>query len=453
MTPPPGPPNERPSIQIRARLWRPRVHAPLREAAIDPAPPPSAPPARICLSPGSVDGGGIGIVMLTLAEEFLARGIAVDLLVSAPARPARPLPPGLNVIVIGRRARRSLPRAVAYLRRARPEAIIAARGYINLMMLAAHRLSGLRRSCRLIWTFHTHRSMQMSRSRGVDRLADGLVLRLLARADARVAVSQGVAEDLRRAAGGRAPPVAVIENPAWSAARAALAQAPCPHPWLAARPARGAAGLAAGFPTAAPPDPVADDSGAGGAGGAAGDGPVILAAGRLTAQKDFPTLLRALALARDVRPGLRLLLLGEGPERPALEALRDELGLGGAVEMPGHAANPLAHFARGDLFVLSSLWEGFALVLVEALGAGIRVVSTDCPAGPAEVLEGGRLGRLVPPGDAAALAAAMLATLAAPHDPAPGRARAEDFSAARAAEAYLALPAKAPGGKGRNGPA
>lgn len=390
--------------------------------------------------------------MLNLAEAFLAQGIAVDLLVSAPARPGRPLPAGLDVVEIGRRARRSLPRAVAYLRSARPDAIISARGYINLMMLAAHRLSRLGPACRLVWTFHTHRSMQISRSRGLDRLAEALVLRLLARADARVAVSRGVAEDLLRAAGPKAAPVTVIENPAWGAGQAALALAPCPHPWLAGRPARGG-----GVPPSPPeaggatepaeahsagrPDPWSGPAGgaAGPLAGATSGGPVVLAAGRLVPQKDFPTLLRAFALARTARPDLRLLLLGEGPERPALEALRDALGLGGAVDMPGHAANPPAHFARGDLFVLSSLWEGFALVLVEALGTGIPVVSTDCPAGPAEVLEGGRLGRLVPPHDPAALARAMLAALAAPHDPAPGLAAAERYSAARAAAAYLAL--------------
>lgn len=392
------------------------------EALIDPSPPhpPAVNPARICLSAGSVDGGGIGVVMLTLAEEFLARGIAVDLLVSAPARPARPLPAGLGVVVIGRRARRSLPRAVAYLRSARPEAVISARGYVNLLMLAAHRLSGLGRACQLVWTFHTHRSTQLSRARGISRMVDALMPRLLGRVDARVAVSQGVAEDLRAAAGEGAPRITVIENPAWSAGRAALALAPCPHPWLGARPARGG------------PERSGEKA-------AAREGAVVLAAGRLVAQKDFPTLLRAMAKARVGKPDLRLILLGEGPERPALEALRAALGLGAVVDMPGHVENPLAYFARGDLFVLSSLWEGFALVLVEALGAGIPVVSTDCPAGPAEVLDGGRLGRLVPPGDAEALAEAMLATLAAPYDPGPGIAGAGRYGADRAAEAYLAL--------------
>lgn len=347
--------------------------------------------------------------MLNLAEEFLARGIAVDLLVAAEA-PGRALPAGLGVVPVGRRARHALPRTVAYLRRARPDAVISARSYINLMMLAAHRMSGLGPGCRLVWTFHTHRSMQISRSRGIDRIAEVIALRCLDLADARVAVSAGVAADLARAAGPRAPAVTVIENPAWSAARAAALRAPCPHPWLSARPP-------------------------GGRGGA----PVLLAAGRLAPQKDLPTLLRAFAMARASRPDLRLLILGEGAERGRLAALAAELGLDGALDMPGQVDNPLAYMARADLFVLSSLWEGFAMVLVEALGAGAPVVSTDCPAGPAEVLEDGRLGRLVPSADPGALAAAMLETLAAPPDPAPGRAAAERFSAARAADRYLAL--------------
>jgi glycosyltransferase involved in cell wall biosynthesis len=170
-----------------------------------------------------------------------------------------------------------------------------------------------------------------------------------------------------------------------------------------------------------------------------------MGAGRLVRQKDFPTLVRAFAQARRRRP-LRLLIAGgaDNPARTAerqaeLATLAGELGVAGDVELPGHVANPVALMARAGVFALSSAWEGFGNVLVEALACGTPVVSTDCPSGPAEILAGGRFGRLVPVADPAAMAAAIEATLAAPPDPGPLRARAQDFSAERAADAYLAL--------------
>ena len=117
--------------------------------------------------------------------------------------------------------------------------------------------------------------------------------------------------------------------------------------------------------------------------------------------------------------------------------LAAELGIGCDVELPGFAPNPLAYMARAAVFVLSSTWEGFGNVLVEALACGCPVVSTDCPSGPAEILDRGRYGRLVPVGDDAAMAEAILATLDAPPDPNVLRARGGLFSADRAVESYL----------------
>jgi glycosyltransferase involved in cell wall biosynthesis len=146
--------------------------------------------------------------------------------------------------------------------------------------------------------------------------------------------------------------------------------------------------------------------------------PVILGVGRLIKAKDFPTLLRAFALVRQERRA-RLLILGEGEDRPGLEVLVRELGLQNDVSFPGFMENPYSYMAKADVFVLSSRWEGLPTVLVEAMACGTPVVATDCPSGPHEILEGGRWGKLVPVGDARAMADAIQATLDVPLIPPP----------------------------------
>ncbi len=164
------------------------------------------------------------------------------------------------------------------------------------------------------------------------------------------------------------------------------------------------------------------------------DAPVILAAGRLTPQKGFDTLLHAFALARRERR-LRLLILGEGEQRASLQSLADTLGIAGDVALPGFDANPFASMRAASLFVLSSRYEGLPGTLIQAMACGTRVVATDCPSGPREILEAGRWGRLVPVGDPAALAAAIGAAL---DDPAPpeGRARATCYTVDAAVDGY-----------------
>jgi len=134
--------------------------------------------------------------------------------------------------------------------------------------------------------------------------------------------------------------------------------------------------------------------------------PVIMGMGRLTPQKDFPTLLKAFARLRK-RLNARLIILGEGPARLELEALTDELSISADVDLPGFVSDPLPWLARANLFALSSRYEGLGNVLIEAMAVGLPVVSTDCPSGPREILENGRLGHLVHVGDVEALAEAM----------------------------------------------
>src|SRR5262249_18705982 len=135
----------------------------------------------------------------------------------------------------------------------------------------------------------------------------------------------------------------------------------------------------------------------------------------------------------------RLLILGTGDLAEQTASVARAEGIGDKVLMPGATRDPVPFYRSADLFVLSSDYEGFGNVIVEALACGLPVVSTDCRSGPAEILENGRYGRLVPVGDAQALARAMADALAAEHDREAFKRRAADFSPERAADQYLRL--------------
>jgi glycosyltransferase involved in cell wall biosynthesis len=154
----------------------------------------------------------------------------------------------------------------------------------------------------------------------------------------------------------------------------------------------------------------------------AGQPPVIVASGRLTYQKGFDVLLRAFALAREVRP-MRLMVLGKGPEQSRLQALAEELGIDADVELRGHVANPLPFLRHAALFVLPSRWEGLSNALLEAMASGTPVVATRCT-GSSEVLDRGRYGSLVNVGDVDELARSIADEL--------GRERARDEQLRRA---------------------
>ncbi len=169
------------------------------------------------------------------------------------------------------------------------------------------------------------------------------------------------------------------------------------------------------------------------------DGPIIMACGRLTAQKGFDVLLNAFALARQ-RYHSQLWLIGEGPLRESLEQLAVDLGIRDSIWFGGFHENPYRLMRAADVFVLSSRWEGFGNVIVEAMAVGTPVVATDCPHGPGEIIRHGTNGLLVPPEDPEALAAAISDVLSDPRLgerlARGGRERARDFSAATIAETY-----------------
>lgn len=345
-------------------------------------------------------GGGVQRQYINLAREFLCRGFAVDMIVLETDSAYMDLP-SWNLVDLGtRRISTSLPALNRVLRNLRSDVLISAQTPLNALALISSRMVG--KPPRVMVTEHNHlTTASQNTARLGDRLRPLMVSWLYPRAEWIVSVSEGVADDLARA--GRIPRdrIRVIYNSLDLDDIQRKAAEPVDHPWFAQK-----------------------------------DIPVILAVGRMYKQKDYPVLLDAFAKLR-ARREAHLLILGEGEERPALQEQVQRLGLTRDVEMPGFTPNPFAYMARASLHALSSEWEGFAIVLTEALACGSPVVSTDCPSGPREILADGKFGRLVPVGDVDALANAMEQTLDSPPPRDLLLGRAQDFSVEHVADAYL----------------
>jgi glycosyltransferase involved in cell wall biosynthesis len=329
-------------------------------------------------------GGGAERVMLNLAIGMARQGIAVDMVLSCAAGRFLPQVPGaIRVVDLGaRRTLTSVPALVGYLRHVRPAVLLSAMEHVNLCALAARRLAG--GTTRVVITEHSVHSKIAAHDRSwKGRLQRMLMRRWYPSADMVVAVSHGVAETVSEMF--HVPPsrLHVIYNPVIDGEFLAKSRQPVDHPWF--RP---------------------------------GQPKVILAVGNLSPWKDFATLLKAFAGLCKAGP-LRLMILGEGPERGALETLSRELGIADDVEMPGFIENPYAYMAQAAVLVLSSRWEAAPTVLVEAMALGIPIVSTDCDFGPRELLAGGKFGRLVPLGDPEALATGVVEALANGPQPVP----------------------------------
>ncbi|MEX1081493.1 MAG: glycosyltransferase [Halofilum sp. (in: g-proteobacteria)] len=287
-----------------------------------------------------------------------------------------------------------------YLRRSRPTVVLSASHLANIIVAACAFLPGVRARRYLsvpntVGQAHRKTSQRKLRKKAVQ------VRLFYPCADGVVAVSEGVKQDLIDVVGLKGVDVQVIYNGTIAPLLFERARELPPHAWFQTH-----------------------------------NLPVIVAVGRLSQQKDYSTLIRAFSRVRKVIRA-RLVIVGEGKDRGALEALVGELHLEADVALPGFAENPYAWIAHADVFTLSSRWEGLVNVVIEALALGVPIVSTDCPSGPREILDGGRYGELVPVGDYEELAAALVRAL---QDKTPGVDRSEGvkpFFAEYAAREYL----------------
>jgi glycosyltransferase involved in cell wall biosynthesis len=336
-------------------------------------------------------GGGAERATLALGTGLVEAGQAVDLVLARDAGPLRgEVAPAVTVVDLGAGRTAAAARALGrYLRSRRPLALVSALTHANVVAALTTRMAAPR--IPVVVCQHTTLSTLLASGTPTERLLRPLVGPAYRRAAAVVAVSEGVAADLSATIGLPRRAITVIRNPVRLQLARELARTPVDDPWFAA-----------------------------------GQPPVAIAIGRVSAAKDYGTLLRALSTLRD-RHTLRTVILGDGTDSPEFAETLRRHGLEGQVRGLGFVANPFKYLARSEVLVLSSRREGLPTVLIEAMALGVPVVATDCRSGPREILEDGRLGDLVPVGDAEALARAIDGALTAP---AERRARAAEFAGA-----------------------
>lgn len=340
--------------------------------------------------------GGAEQVTVSIVNGLAARGHDVELLVSrregnlesrvSPAVAVTTLS-RFHVPMLGIAAH--VPAMAQYLRREEPAAVFPQMTHSSVVCLAAARL--VETDTLVFPTNHCaygRASDGSLKSRTLGRLSRYL----LPTADHVIGVSQGVADSIVEELALSPADVSVLHNPVDSEAIYREGDDPVDQLWL-------------------------DDD----------EHPVMLSVGRLEPQKDHETWLRGFARVHETRPETRAIIAGKGSEQERIRALAEELGLSEVVSLPGYVDNQYAFMRRADVFALSSRYEGLPTVLIEALACGCPVVSTDCPSGPDEILDGGTYGPLVDVGDADGLAEAVLATLTHPPDARTLRARAADF--------------------------
>jgi len=320
--------------------------------------------------------GGVEKMMVNLMVEFVTRpDLELELILIRSSGPyLKLLPQGIRIHKLkASHSFTAVPELASYFRESKPDALLVAKDRAGRAAVHARARVGM--TFPITLRLGTNLSASLKHRSKLSRwLRLAAIPRIYKKIEHVVGNSEGVAEDIRKLANLPDRQVSIIRNPVVTESMLQKAREDCPHPWLG--------------------EPV----------------PRILAMGRMTVQKDFTTLIKAFAKLRS-EMSARLVILGEGAERNLLERLIKDLGVDTDVMMPGHQTNPYSWLSRADLFVLSSRWEGSPNALTEAFALGIPCLSTDCPSGPAEILGGGKYGKLVEVGNVEQMAQAMKASL------------------------------------------
>lgn len=344
---------------------------------------------RIALYIHALAGGGAERVFALLASSLAERGHSVTMINDFPAHENKSYLHGaVKQEFIGRRHISGTVQLIRELKNEPPDIVVAGLGAANLKMAVAYLLAG--RNSSLVLTYHGRFETEHRSLGRLGYIATPLLSRL---ADRVVANSKGLADYIITRWGADSRNTLYLYNPAFTP------KSQC-HLEAASLVARS---------------------------------DLVLAVGRLVPEKDFVSLLRA--FARTSLSSARLVIVGEGPERPRLEDEVKRLGLGDRVDLPGYVSEPWRYFETAKVFVSTSRSEAFGNAVVEALAFGLPVVSTRCE-GPEEILEGGLFGTIVPIGDVDAIATALDQALTNPGDPRPRQHRAALFAPQEVALRY-----------------
>lgn len=351
------------------------------------------------------NANGVARIMINLMQGFVDRGYSVDLVHFATGGPFEQfIPEEVNIIDLGKqiRIRKSIEGVSQYLRQTKPSVLYCSDSDRGVEAIIAKTLA--MSSTPVVISIPSMESQERPAFMTKKDKWHLRLKRLLCRfATKIVPVSQGVADEVTTDLMLPKRKVQVVYNPVINEQLRQDMQKSADHPWLQEKTI-----------------------------------PVILAAGRLHAVKDYGTLLHALKHVVEQCPA-RLIILGEGPEREKLEELIQELELENCVDLPGFTDNPYAYMKQADVFALSSKLEGLPTVIIEAMACGCPIVSTNCPGGLNEILKNGDYGTLVPVGDYQALGQAIVAALGKEHDLGKLKKRAEDFSEDKIINEYLEL--------------
>jgi len=347
-------------------------------------------------------GGGAERVNIDLAYEFARAGFEVEfVLMQAHGELLEEAKASFKVVDLAIQRTRSLPQALTRYLHRRPDVMLASMWPLTAIAPIAVWMSS--NDCKVVVSEHGMLSAQYRDwgrvHRFMLRVSTAIGYRL---AHQRVGVSCGLVEDMAGLSWMPLSDLNVIHNPV------------PPRPKPSVQSMKTVEELWGAEP-----------------------GARIVTVGTMKAVKNHPLLLKAFALLG--HPDARLMFVGDGVGRNELISLAYEFGVSDRVIFAGFNSDPTPFYLTADLFVLSSNYEGFGNVIVEAMACGTPVVSTDCPSGPSEILEGGKYGRLVPVGDVEALAAAIEASLDESVAPEVLRARASDFHPEKAAKSYLSL--------------
>jgi glycosyltransferase involved in cell wall biosynthesis len=346
---------------------------------------------------------GVDRLAKNLLPGMAEAGYQVDLLKIRNHGPDlnRPLAPNLRVVEFkSKHVYTALPELIRYLKQYRPDVLFSDKDRVNRTALLANRLTG--GQARVAVRSGTTVSRNLASRNHLDRFLQRNSMRYLYRhADTILVPSEGAADDFADYIGIARSRISVVPSPIITPGFYQRLNEPLDHPWF--KP---------------------------------GEPKVVLGVGELCRRKDFATLIRAFAQLKD-RYDCRLMIVGEGRARERLEAEIKRLDLEDRVALPGFVDNPYAYMRESGLFVLSSLWEGMAAVLIEALAVGTPVASTDCPSGPKELL-GDQLGEpLAEPGDVTGLAEVMAKQLDNPLSPEQLKAVAAPYTLHNSVASYL----------------